>query len=81
MNPFKKKSKQIDKEYWKKIWWNKSEAKKALVNLEIKADNGKMAKVLHVDLANGNRIPVEDITEDQAHEFMKALCPDWVFKD
>lgn len=70
--------KKIDKEYWRKIWWSKSEAKKALVGLMVPVGpSGKLSAVKAVSLANGNTIPVEDVTEEQAHEFMKQLCPSW----
>lgn len=71
--------KQIDAEYWRKIFWSKKEAKKALLNLMIPTENRKLSKVLEVTLENGNTIPVEQVTEEQAHEFMKALCPSWAF--
>ena len=74
------KSKKIDKDYWKKIWWSKSEAKKALINLQVPDEKGKLRFIKFVDLANGSRIAVEDVTEEQAHEFMKAICPEWAFK-
>lgn len=67
----------IDKEYWREIWWSKEKAKEALMNLEFDGDNGKPARVQRVQLANGNQIPVEDVTAEQAHEFMRALCPSW----
>ena len=79
---FGKKKREIDAEYWRKIWWSKSEAKKALVGLMMpRGPKGKLSKVTHVTLENGSQIPVEDVTEEQAHEFMKAICPTWAFQD
>lgn len=70
------KKKKLDAKAWREIWWNKKKAKEALVGLMIPV-NGKLSPVKEVQLANGNTIPVEDVTEEQAHEFMKALCPKW----
>lgn len=73
--------KTIDAEYWRKIWWSKKEAKIALVNLMIPDEKGKLQRVKEVQLESGNTISVKDITEEQAHEFMKALCPSWAFPE
>lgn len=70
-------SRQIDAAYWKEILLSPAKAREALINLEIEDSAGKMTKVLFLNLENGNRIPVEDVTEEQAHEFMKNLCPSW----
>lgn len=69
--------KKIDAAMWREIYWNPTRAKEALINLEVPADNGKLAKVTHLDLESGLRIPVKDVSEKQAHEFMKKLCPSW----
>lgn len=66
---------------WREIYWNKAKAKEALINLMVPVTDGKfgtkLSPVKFVDLMNGSRIPVADVTEEQAHEFMKALCPTW----
>lgn len=63
----------IDKAYWQRILGDSSAAKEALQYLEF--DGG--ARVEFVELSNGNRIKVEDVTEEQAHEFMSSICPTW----
>ena len=77
INIFKKK---ITKSQWVKIYWNKTEAKNALQNLSVPDHSGKLRKVTFVELENGKRIPINEVTEEQAHEFMKAICPEWAFK-
>lgn len=68
------KNKIIDAQYWQKICSNGKEAKKALVAL-VTPDG----PVKCVQLSNGKSVPVEDVTEAQALEFMKALRPKWSF--
>lgn len=62
----------IDKSYWQEILKSGALAKKALVNLEIGPNR---VKVRGVQLENGNEIPVTEITEQQALDFMTKLCP------
>jgi hypothetical protein len=71
---FQKKEK-MNAKMWREIFFNKEKAKEALVNLWIPNDNGRLRKVEFVTLASGTKIKVEDVSEEQAHEFMKELCP------
>jgi hypothetical protein len=70
----------IDAKMWREIYWSKKKAREALVNLMIPSDDGGFARVKELTLANGSTIPVDECTEEQAHEFMKALCPSWAVK-
>lgn len=70
------KMERIDAKRWREIYWRKGDAREALVNLVIEDTDGKMKKVEHVVLSNGRQIPVSEVTEEQAHEFMRALCPE-----
>lgn len=74
---FFNKKKKIDAKYWREIWWSPSKAREALIGLMIPDKNGKPRKVEYVKLDGGRQIPVEEVTEEQAHEFMKQLCPTW----
>lgn len=62
----------IDAEYWRQIIASPKLAKEALMHLEL-----PQGRVKEVTLANGNTIPVGDVTEQQAHEFMCMLAPRW----
>lgn len=69
--------KKIDANMWREILSDKAKAKEALVELTFEGDNGELVSVKEVQLENGKTIPVKNITEEQAHAFMSALCPDW----
>lgn len=63
---------QLDTAYWQKIVADPAEAKKALIGLM--TPDGP---VEFVQLADGTQIKTTETTEEQAHEFMCALCPTW----
>jgi len=74
-NKFNKPPKNADKidiKMWQEILLSPKKAKEALVGLIT-----PKGKVEIVKLANGKIVPVGEITEEQAHEFMTALCPTW----
>ncbi len=62
----------IDANYWREIVEDPKAAKEALVNLVVNGNS-----VTELTLESGNTIPVTAVTEKQAHDFMKALCPSW----
>lgn len=72
--PLRQKTKtvKIDKSYWQEILKDGATAKNALINLEI---GPKRIAVKAVRLENGNEVPVTEITEKQALDFMTKLCP------
>lgn len=76
---FFNKKKKIDAKYWREIWWSPSKARAALIGLMVPhpTKKGRLSKVEYVTLESGAKIPVEEVTEEQAHEFMKQLCPTW----
>lgn len=61
----------LDDDYWLEIIASPVKAKDALVHLTF--PNG--AKVTQVTLGSGAEIPVEDVSEQQAYEFMMGICP------
>ncbi len=65
----------IDAEYWRAIIASPKLAKEALMHLEL-----PQGRVKEVTLANGNTIPVERVSEQQAYEFMCMLAPKWAIK-
>lgn len=82
-NIFQKKpnTQKVDKKMWRDIFLIKGAAKKMLVNLVVQNEKGEPCKVDNVTLANGKIIPVADVTDEQAQEFLKKIAPDWAFKD
>lgn len=65
----------ITDQMWREACEDGSKAKQMLVTMSIV---GK-GSVSHVDLENGNRIPVRDITEKQAKDFIAMLAPERVW--
>ena len=70
-------NKELDAKAWREIYWNKNKAKQALVGLMVPDKQGKLRRVSFVETNDNRRIPVEDVSEETAHEFMKQLCPKW----
>lgn len=63
------KGKDID---WQAVTTNGKKAKESLMGLVT-----PQGKVGFVQLENGNQIPVNKVTEEQAMEFFKEIMPSW----
>lgn len=61
----------LDDEYWEEIMKSPAKAKEALCQLAF--PNG--SRVTQVTMESGLEVPVEDVTEKQAYEFMMGICP------
>lgn len=66
----------ITDQMWREACRDGSAAKLMLVNMSI----GGKGKVEMVRLSNGSEIPVTDITEKQALDFITMLAPERVWK-
>lgn len=71
----------IDEAYWSEILASPAKAREALVNLQIEGRNGKPKNIDWVGVRGPNgeekKIPVSEVSEEQAYEFMCSLCPTW----
>lgn len=61
---------------WREASENGAKAKEMLRTMNI----GGKGDVKFVKLANGNQIPVEEVTEKQAQDFISMLAPERVWK-
>lgn len=68
----KRGERQVDGRMWREAANNPEKAKKLLVNLVLPD-----GKVTHVKLENGNKIKVEEVTPEQALEFVRKMVPAW----
>lgn len=66
----------ITDKMWREGSRNGKVAKEILINMSI----GGKGKVKFVDLENGNRIAVQEVTEKQAQDFIAMLAPERVWK-
>lgn len=62
-----------DKE-WREALADGAKAKELLINMQVPS-NGELCGVSFVQLSNGNQIPVKDVTEKQAHDFISMIAP------
>lgn len=63
---------EIDTEYWQRITTDKKVAREVLMNLVT-----PQGRVTFMTLDNGAQLPINQVTEEQAIEFMRSICPSW----
>lgn len=67
---------QVTDKMWREACASGKKAKELLVNMAV----GGKGKVTFVQLSNGGQIPVGDVTEKQALDFIQMLAPERIWK-
>lgn len=71
----------VDAAYWREILLNPAKALDALRHLEMQDEDGRIRKLEYFILDDDTKIPLEQVTQEQAHAFMKRLCPSWALTE
>lgn len=69
----------LDGKTWHEVLASKHKAKQVMNGLQFISESGTISEVTFVVMSDGKKVAPENVTPDEAYDFLVSMCPKWVF--